>query len=231
MKRLFKKFKHEQIAKLAYHRYEYRGRVNGKDKEDWYVSESYWFLKSLFYVIKKNAGVVISIFTMIILVFQIAISSSNFVSLNRPFIEVKIIGMQPDPEGEGEDASQVWCALVYTIRNYGPIPAYNVRVAKDGLKVRSAHRGEFRETAIPGLTKFKIGWLAPNSETIFPRAIIYTDAKTNVEAYKQGSFPLEVNFKIQYEGPRGLLLRRRYWYQCDVNCIKGAVQIINTAGN
>lgn len=231
MKRWFKKLKHKEIVKLAYRRYESMGRRNGYDKEDWYATEAWWFIKSLFYLIKKNTGIVVSIFTMIILVFQIAISSSNFVSLNRPFVEVKIIGMQPDPDGRGEDASQVWCALVYMIRNYGPVPAYNVHIAKGGLRVRSARRGEFRETAIPGLTKFKIGWLAPNSETTFPRAIIYTDAKANVESYKEGLLPLEISFKMQYDGPKGLLFRRHYWYQCDVQFIRGAVQIINTAGN
>ena len=227
----YRNFRQCQIAKLAYQRYENRGRLLGFDKEDWHFSERCWFLKYAMHLIKENMVVFVSVFTMIILISQIVIESSNFTSLNRPFVEVKIIGMMPDPQGRGEDSTQVWCNLIYEIENYGPVPAYNVRIAQKGLRIWSKVRGEFNETAIPGLREFIIGWLAPNARVTFPRAIIYTDAKTSTEAYNAGRTPLEIEFKILYDGPKGLLFRRQYWYLCRAQYQRGAAQVLNTYGN
>ena len=105
----YRNFRHCQIAKLAYQRHKNRGGLLGFDKEDWYVSERCWLLKYIMHLTKENIVAFVSVFTMIILIFQIVIESSNFTSLNRPFVEVKIIGMMPDSIGRGEDSTQVWC--------------------------------------------------------------------------------------------------------------------------
>lgn len=227
----YQRFREKQIRKLAYQRYADRGYVNSYDKEDWYIEEKFWIVKYLLYLIRGNLPFTISLLTLLILFFQIQIESSNFVSLNRPFVEVRILDIKPDPLGRGEDASQVWCHMVYNIRNFGPVPAYNVHIEKRGLRIWSKNRGEFNEDDIPGLREFNIGWLAPNDETQFPRIMTYTDSKANMEAYNKREMPLLIEYKINYDGPKGLFWRRHYWYKCSAQYEGGSVQIINTKGN
>jgi hypothetical protein len=226
----YKDFRQRQISKLAYYRFLSRNKKEGQDKEDWQWAEKSWLVKYLFHLLINKIAIIISLFTIIVLCFQVSIESSNFVSLNRPFVEIRPIDIQPDSQGRGEDASQVWCYFIYNIRNFGPVPAYNVRVSKNGFLMRSKVRGEFNEEAIPGLKEFRIGWLAPNSEISFPRTIIYTDAKSSMDAYRQG-LPLEIKFKIEYDGPKGLFFKRHYWYQVEAQYKTGTMQILNTKAN
>lgn len=227
---VYKSFRDNQIKKHAYGRYLEKGCRNGFDKEDWCEAEKKWFLKWVRQKFRGNITLRISFFTMLILVIQIFIQSSDFTSLNRPFVEIKPIDMQKDPRGIGEDNSQIWCYLVYEIRNFGPVPAYNVHIAQNGLAVYSKTRGEFHADDIPELREFNIGWLAPKAQESFTRAIIYTDSKTSVDAYKNGKYPLEIKLRIEYDGPKGLLFRRHYWYECNAQYRANGMQILNTNG-
>ncbi|GEM_PF-4444618 len=226
----YKRNRHKIIEKIAYRRYRGRGHIHGKDKEDYYETRRAWLLKWIWPPIKSNFALIAAMITTVILIIQIIITSSNFTSLNRPFVELEIVNMLPDPEGKGEDRSQVWCELMYRIKNFGPVPAYNVHIPKKGLRIRSRERGEFNENDIPGLQDFKIGWLAPNSTRTFWKAIKYTDAKASVEKYINGTMPLEITFRVDYDGPSGMLLPRHYWYQSDVLYLKRGIVVLNTDG-
>lgn len=143
---------------------------------------------------------------------------------NRPFLSFLPTRFAMRFDGPGETENEVWCDLVYQLKNVGPVPAFNTRIEKFDIEV---NRGGIPKEAIPTKTEFV---------AVFPGDPLYEKRRFTLDRqiareYYNGTQHFRVHAKVSYRSVESAK-ENPYWFEVSAESIDfSGFTLLRTDGN
>lgn len=113
-----------------------------------------------------------------------------------PHLEIEALGLYTDPQGRGEDPSQLWSGVIFEVSNLAHFDVKNVEIEKCDIKLP---RGLIKKDDMWGGTPIlTIPKADPPNISKFSLIAPFTEAKTIIEDYKNGKQSFSVDIILAY---------------------------------
>ena len=156
---------------------------------------------------------------------QLAQSQLDSNLVNRPYVDIRPVGLQCSEEADPKDPTSVFCDLFFEATNHsGQIPASEVHL-KD-LKIGSESRGFFTAESVP--PAFDQAAIFPQSSAGV-RVRFVLNRTAHLERYQRGLEELLIQIEIDYTTPKAHKSLPVHWYKADWAYTRGTFFLRHSA--